>query len=44
MIAFAGFGIAMGNAPAEVKAAANYIADTNNNDGVAKALKKLMMY
>jgi Cof subfamily protein (haloacid dehalogenase superfamily) len=44
MIAFAGFGIAMGNAPDEVKAAANYIADTNNNDGVAKALKKLMMY
>jgi len=44
MIAFAGFGIAMGNAPAEVKAAANYVADTNNNDGVAKALKKLMMY
>lgn len=44
MIAFAGFGIAMGNAPAAVKAAANYVADTNNNDGVAKALKKLMMY
>ena len=44
MIAFAGFGIAMGNAPDEVKAAANYVADTNNNDGVAKALKKLMMY
>jgi Cof subfamily protein (haloacid dehalogenase superfamily) len=42
MIAFAGIGIAMGNAPAEVKAAANYITDTNNNDGVSKALKKIM--
>ena len=42
MIAFAGTGIAMGNAPAEVKAVANYITDTNNNDGVSKALKKIM--
>jgi len=38
MIEFAGMGIAMGNAPQEIKLAANYVTDTNNNDGVAKAL------
>ena len=38
MIEFAGTGVAMGNAPDEIKAVANYITDTNNNDGVAKAL------
>lgn len=40
MISFAGTGIAMGNAPAEVKQFADYVTDTNNNDGVAKALTK----
>jgi len=40
MIEFAGMGIAMGNAPDEIKKVADYITDTNNNDGVAKALKK----
>lgn len=39
MIEFAGMGVAMGNAPDEIKAVADYITDTNNNDGVAKALK-----
>ena len=38
MIEFAGVGIAMGNAPEAIKLAANYVTDTNNNDGVAKAL------
>ncbi len=42
MIEFAGLGIAMGNAPDEVKAAADYVTDTNNNDGVAKALVKFI--
>ena len=42
MIAFAGTGIAMGNAPDEVKAVANYITDTNNKDGISKALRKFM--
>ncbi len=41
MIEFAGMGIAMGNAPDEIKKVADDITDTNNNDGVAKALKKL---
>jgi Cof subfamily protein (haloacid dehalogenase superfamily) len=40
MIQFAGMGVAMGNAPDEIKAAAAYITDTNNNDGVRKALEK----
>jgi len=40
MIEFAGIGIAMGNAPDEVKAVADYVTDTNNNDGVRKALEK----
>jgi len=38
MIELAGTGVAMGNAPDEIKAVANYITDTNNHDGVAKAL------
>lgn len=40
MIEYAGLGIAMGNAVDSVKAAAGYIADTNENDGAAKAMLK----
>ena len=36
----AGTFIAMGNAPQELKNAADYAADTNDNDGVAKILNK----
>ena len=39
MIEFAGMGVAMGNAPDEIKSVADYVTDTNNNDGVAKALQ-----
>jgi len=39
MIEFAGTGVAMGNAPDAIKEVADYVTDTNNNDGVAKALK-----
>ena len=38
MIGYAGMGIAMGNAPEDIKSGAGYVTDTNNNDGVAKAL------
>jgi Cof subfamily protein (haloacid dehalogenase superfamily) len=38
MIEFAGVGIAMGNAPEEIKMVADFVTDTNNDDGVAKAL------
>ena len=38
MLAYTGVGVAVGNALDEVKAAADYICDTNDNDGVAKWL------
>ena len=40
MIKFAGMGVAMGNAPDDIKAIADYVTDTNNEDGVRKALEK----
>lgn len=43
MIEYAGMGIAMGNAFDEVKKVANYITDTNENDGVAKAIEKFVL-
>lgn len=43
MIEYAGMGVAMGNAFEEVKKAANYITDTNENDGVAKAIEKFVL-
>ncbi|MDD3172912.1 MAG: Cof-type HAD-IIB family hydrolase [Herbinix sp.] len=42
MIEFAGFGVAMGNAQEIVKAAADYIAPTNDEDGVAYVMEHLM--
>ena len=38
MIDMAGYGVAMGNAVQEIKDSASYITDTNDNDGVAKAI------
>ncbi|WP_066895122.1 sugar-phosphatase [Clostridium nigeriense] len=43
MIEYAGLGIAMANAFEEVKEAANYITDSNENDGVAKAIEKFIL-
>jgi Cof subfamily protein (haloacid dehalogenase superfamily) len=40
MIQFAGMGVAMGNAPEDIRAKADYVTDTNNNDGVRKAMEK----
>jgi len=42
MIEAAGLGVAMGNAAEELKAAAGYITDTNDNAGVAKAMEKFV--
>jgi Cof subfamily protein (haloacid dehalogenase superfamily) len=42
MIKYAGTGIAMGNAMEIVKQNAEYITDTNDNDGVAKAICKFV--
>jgi len=40
MFEFAGVGVAMGNAEETVKLKADYITDTNDNNGVAKAIYK----
>ena len=41
MIIHAGKGIAMGNAPDEVKQAADCVTDTNDENGFYKALMKI---
>jgi Cof subfamily protein (haloacid dehalogenase superfamily) len=40
MIRFAGVGVAMGNAPEAIRTNADYVTDSNNDDGVRKALEK----
>ena len=40
MLELAGVGVAMGNAGKNVKAAADYIAETNDHEGAAKAIVK----
>ncbi len=40
MIALAGLGVAMANADPTVKASADFVTDTNNNDGVAKVIEQ----
>lgn len=42
MLKEAGISVAVENAVPEAKAVARYITDTNNNDGVAKIIKKLV--
>lgn len=42
MIIYAGMGVAMGNAPELIKASADYVTDTNENDGVRKAIEKFI--
>ena len=41
MLHMAAFGIAMGNAPVNVQAEADWVTDTNNRDGVAVAIERL---
>jgi len=43
MLRAAGLGVAMGNAADDVKACADYITDTNSNDGVAKAIEEFIL-
>lgn len=43
MIQYAGLGVAMENAADEVKVTADIIADTNDNDGVAKIVTEYML-
>ena len=42
MLATVGWGVAMGNAIPEIKAATNDVTATNNEDGVARYLEKLL--
>lgn len=42
MLAAAGMGVAMGNAVKEARDAADMITATNNEDGIARALEKLL--
>ena len=43
MLEYVGTGVAMGNAEEDVKKIASYITDKNHEDGVAKALDKLVL-
>ena len=43
MIEYAGWGVAMGNAPDEVKRRAQAVVDTNDNEGVAEAFEKYVL-
>ncbi|KKI90251.1 haloacid dehalogenase [Bacillus sp. SA1-12] len=43
MIEFAGLGVAMGNAPEDIKEIANFVTDTNMNDGVAKVVEDFIL-
>ena len=43
MLQYAGIGVAMGNAPSEVKAIANWVAPDVENNGVALAVEKFLL-
>lgn len=43
MLKFAGLGVAMGNGLQMVKDVADFVTDTNDNDGVAKAIEKFVL-
>jgi Cof subfamily protein (haloacid dehalogenase superfamily) len=43
MLTYAGFGVAMGNAPPEVKEVAHWVAPSVESDGVAVALEKFLL-
>ena len=44
MVSFAGLGVAMENAQPQLKSRADYIADTNDNDGVAEVIEKFILH
>jgi Cof subfamily protein (haloacid dehalogenase superfamily) len=43
MLQFAGLGVAMGNASEAIKAQADFVTDTNMNDGVAKVVEEFIL-
>ncbi len=42
MLEYAGIGVAMGNASERVKSVAQFVTDDNDNDGVAKAIERIL--
>jgi len=43
MIEFAGLGVAMGNAPEDIKSKSDLVTDCNMSDGIAKVLERLIL-
>ncbi len=43
MIGYAGLGVAMGNGEPEVQKIANYVCESNDEDGIAETLKKYVL-
>lgn len=43
MLKIAGLGVAMKNAPIEIQKCANVVTETNNNNGVSKAIEKYVL-
>lgn len=43
MIRYAGLGVAMGNSPEEIREQADFVTDTNDNDGVAKVIERFVL-
>lgn len=43
MLEYAGLGVAMGNASESIKARCGYVTDTNENDGVARAVERFCL-
>ena len=44
MIEYAGFGVAVANAPDDIKAKCDYVTLSNNDDGVAEVIDKLILW
>lgn len=44
MVSYAGLGVAMENAQPSLKSRADYITDTNDNDGVAEVIEKFILH
>ena len=43
MIGYAGFGVVMGNGEEELKKIANYVCESNDDDGIAKTIEKYVL-
>lgn len=42
MVGYAGYGVAMGNAEEDLKKIADYVCESNDDDGIAKTLEKIL--